>query len=128
MADRAEATNVRSLCWLVRRRLWALIVTLSMSRYTFVWPTFTQTPESLCEGLDAAWHFFGGTAQRVVLDSLAPDLVQLLEVSRPARITAVELMKFVDGVVEIPVQKLLRVGDAILQSLLKSLENRKCWL
>jgi hypothetical protein len=32
-----------------------LIVTLSMSRYQFVWPTFTQTVESLCEGLDAAW-------------------------------------------------------------------------
>ena len=53
-----------------RRKLWVLIVTLSMSRYQFAWPTFTQTVESVCEALDAAWKFFGGVVLRVVLDNM----------------------------------------------------------
>jgi transposase len=55
----------------VRRKLWMLLVTLSMSRYMFVWPTFVQTVEALCEGLDAAWRFFGGVPHRVVPDNMA---------------------------------------------------------
>lgn len=54
-----------------RRKLWVLIVTLPMSRYQFVWPTFRQTVEALCEGLDAAWRFFGGVVKRVVLDNMS---------------------------------------------------------
>src|SRR5262249_36219634 len=37
-----------------RRKLWVLIVTLSMSRYMFVWPTFAQTCSALIDGLEAA--------------------------------------------------------------------------
>ncbi len=60
--------------WLVditgkRRKLWALIVTLSYSRHMFVWPTLTQTVNDVCEGLDAAWRFFGGIPSRLVLDN-----------------------------------------------------------
>lgn len=55
-----------------RRRLWALIVTLSTSRHMFVWPTLTQTVADACEGLDAAWRFFGGRVQRIVIDNLKP--------------------------------------------------------
>jgi len=60
--------------WLVdltdkRRKLWALIVSLSYSRYMFVWPTLTQTVADVCEGLDAAWRFFGGIPRRVVIDN-----------------------------------------------------------
>jgi transposase len=54
-----------------RRKLHVLIVTLSMSRYEFVYPTFVQTVEALCDGLDAAWRFFGGVAKRVVLDNMS---------------------------------------------------------
>lgn len=54
-----------------RRKLWVLLVTLPMSRYQFVWPTFRQTVEALCEGLDAAWKFFGGIVKRVVLDNMS---------------------------------------------------------
>lgn len=62
------------LGWIVdvtgkRRRLWALITTLSFSRHMFVWPTFTQTVADVCEGLDAAWSFFGGIPRRLVLDN-----------------------------------------------------------
>ena len=53
-----------------RRKLWVLVIVLSFSRYMFVWPTFTQTIASLCEGLDAAWRFFGGVAKRVVPDNM----------------------------------------------------------
>lgn len=59
-----------------RRKLWVLIVTLPMSRYQFVWPTFTQTVEALCEGLDAAWRFFGGVTKRVVLDNMSAAIVR----------------------------------------------------
>jgi transposase len=52
-----------------RRTLWALIVTLSFSRYQFVWPTFRQTTEAVCEGLDRAWMFFGGIAATLIPDN-----------------------------------------------------------
>lgn len=60
----------------VRRRLWVLIVTLSASRYQFVWPTFTQTVEDVCTGLDAAWSFFGGVVLRLVLDNASSMVVR----------------------------------------------------
>jgi transposase len=53
-----------------KRKLWVLIVTLTMSRYQFVWPAFNQTLDTLIAGLDAAWRFFGGVTQRVVLDNM----------------------------------------------------------
>ena len=60
----------------VRRRLWAFIVTLTCSRHQFVWPTFTQTVEDVCAGLDAAWTFFGGTVRRLVLDNATSMVVR----------------------------------------------------
>src|SRR5262249_34661998 len=59
-----------------RRRLWVLIVTLSSSRYQFVWPTLTQTVDDVCAGLDAAWSFFGGIVQRIVLDNATSMVVR----------------------------------------------------
>jgi transposase len=58
-----------------RRRLWVLIVTLAASRYQFVWPTFTQTVDDVCAGLDAAWSFFDGTVARIVLDNASSMVV-----------------------------------------------------
>lgn len=58
------------------RKLWVLIVTLSMSRYQFVWPSFYQTVEALVEGLDAAWRFFGGVTMRVVPDNLTAAVIK----------------------------------------------------
>lgn len=52
-----------------RRTLWALIVTLSFSRYQFVWPTFRQTTEAVCEALDRAWMFFGGMPMTLIPDN-----------------------------------------------------------
>jgi transposase len=57
------------------RRLWALVLTLSFSRYMFVWPTFTQTVEDVCTGLDAAWRFLGGVPKHIVLDNASSMVV-----------------------------------------------------
>jgi transposase len=59
-----------------KKRLWVLIVTLSNSRYQFVFPTFTQTVEDVCAGLDAAWRFFGGMPRRIVLDNASSMIVR----------------------------------------------------
>jgi transposase len=53
------------------RRLHALVVTLVVSRYQFVWPTFLQTTEAVCEGLDAAWRLFGAMARVLIPDNMA---------------------------------------------------------
>ena len=53
-----------------RRTLWALIVTLSFSRYQFVWPTFRQTTEAICEALDQAWWFFDAVPVTLVPDNM----------------------------------------------------------
>jgi hypothetical protein len=52
------------------------VVTLPMSRYQFVWPTFLQTTEALVDGLDAAWLFFAGVVRRVVLDNTSAAIVR----------------------------------------------------
>ena len=53
------------------RDLWALIVTLTFSRYMFVKPMFHQTTEAVCAGLDEAWAFFGGVVHRIVPDNMS---------------------------------------------------------
>lgn len=52
-----------------RQTLWALIITLVVSRLMFVWPTLRQTTAAVCEGLDAAWAFFGGTTRVLIPDN-----------------------------------------------------------
>jgi transposase len=52
-----------------QRMLWVLIITLSLSRYQFVWPTFSQSTEAVCEGLDRAWWFFGAMPRTIVPDN-----------------------------------------------------------
>ncbi|MBK6520813.1 MAG: DDE-type integrase/transposase/recombinase [Polyangiaceae bacterium] len=47
----------------------ALVVTLSFSRLQFVWPTFRQTTEAVCEGLDRAWQFFGAMPASIIPDN-----------------------------------------------------------
>lgn len=52
------------------RNLWALIVTLGYSRYAFVWPTFEQTVTATCDGLEAAFQFFGCVPRVLVPDNM----------------------------------------------------------
>ena len=52
-----------------RRTVWALIVVLTYSRHSFVWPTFSQRLEDVIAGLEAAWAFFGVAARYLVIDN-----------------------------------------------------------
>ncbi len=54
-----------------RRVCHALIFTPALSRYSFVWLTFTQTIESVIEGFEAAWDFFGGVFAVVIPDNMS---------------------------------------------------------
>ena len=69
------------------RVLWALIVTLAFSRYQFVWPTFLQTTEAVCEGLDRAWWFFGAMVKTIVPDNTTA-MVKKPEALAPALVAA----------------------------------------
>ena len=42
-----------------------------LSRYSFVWLTFSQTIESVIEGFEAAWDFFGGVFAVVIPDNMS---------------------------------------------------------
>ena len=53
------------------RKLWVLVVTLAFSRFQFVWPSFEQTTEAVCEGLDAAWRFFDAMPEVLVPDNMS---------------------------------------------------------
>ena len=52
-----------------RRAVWALIVVLTYSRHSFVWPTFSQKLVDVIEGLEAAWAFFEGVPKYLVIDN-----------------------------------------------------------
>ena len=52
-----------------RRAVWALIIVLTYSRHSFVWPTFSQKLVDVIEGLEAAWAFFEGVPKYLVIDN-----------------------------------------------------------
>jgi len=55
-----------------RRRLHALVFTAVVSRYCFVFLTFSQTTAAVIAGCEAAWAFFGGMFTVLVADNLKP--------------------------------------------------------
>ena len=57
------------------RRLWVLIVMLGASRYSLMWPTFSQTTHAVIEGLEAAWKFFDGMPKTLVPDNATSMIV-----------------------------------------------------
>jgi len=52
-----------------RQLVWALVVVLSYSRHSFVWPLVQQTLAAVIEGLERGWRLFGGVPRRLVLDN-----------------------------------------------------------
>ena len=52
-----------------RRAVWALIIVLTYSRHSFVWPTFSQKLVDVIEGLETAWAFFEGVPKYLVIDN-----------------------------------------------------------
>jgi Integrase core domain len=55
-----------------RRRLHALVFTAVLSRYCFVYLTFSQTTAAVIAGCEAAWGFFGGMFTVLIADNLKP--------------------------------------------------------
>ncbi|MFI5064876.1 MAG: IS21 family transposase [Streptosporangiales bacterium] len=55
-----------------RRKLHALVFTAVVSRYCFVYLTFSQTTAAVIAGCEAAWAFFGGMFAVLIPDNLKP--------------------------------------------------------
>jgi transposase len=53
-----------------RRRVYGFLVTLGYSRYAFLWLCLRQDLQTVLDGLEAAWRFFGGVPRRLVVDNL----------------------------------------------------------
>lgn len=51
------------------RIAWALVITLCYSRHMFIFITFRQDIATIIAGFEAAWSYFGGTAQIVIVDN-----------------------------------------------------------
>jgi transposase len=59
-----------------RRKLYALLMTLSHSRHQFLYPCLAEDATAWLEGHVAALHFFGGTPRRVVPDNLTAGILK----------------------------------------------------
>ena len=66
-----------------RRMVWALIIVLTYSRHSFVWPTFSQKVVDVIEGLEAAWAFFEGVPKYLVIVYCQRDIITPLARMRP---------------------------------------------
>jgi hypothetical protein len=54
------------------RIAWAFIVTLAFSRLMYVHITFKLDTRAVIEGLEAAWEYFGGITDILIVDNLSP--------------------------------------------------------
>jgi hypothetical protein len=54
-----------------RRVCWALIFTAVYSRHCFVWLSCSQTIETVINGFEGAWEFFGGVFKVVIPDNMS---------------------------------------------------------
>src|SRR5680860_1172409 len=52
------------------RVAWALVITLCYSRHMFVFITFKQDMLAVISGFEAAWAYFGGTTELVIVDNV----------------------------------------------------------
>jgi transposase len=59
-----------------RRKLYALLMTLSQSRHQFLYPCVAEDSTAWLEGHVAALHFFGGAPRRVVPDNLTAGILK----------------------------------------------------
>lgn len=67
--------------------LHALIITLAYSRLLFVHVTLRQTTAAVCEGLEAAWRFFGGMP-RVLIPDNTKAMIDLADPKSPRLVVA----------------------------------------
>jgi len=52
------------------RTAYALVITLCYSRHMFVYVSFKQDIAAVISGFEAAWAYFGGTTQIVIIDNI----------------------------------------------------------
>src|SRR6267378_3606854 len=70
---RASGENrVSTKLGVIHRRLHALVFTAVVSRYCFVFLTFSQTTAAVIAGCEAAWAFYGGMFGVLIPDNLKP--------------------------------------------------------
>lgn len=55
-----------------RRKLHVLVFTAVVSRYCFIYLTFSQTTAAVIAGCEAAWAFYGGMFTVLIADNLKP--------------------------------------------------------
>lgn len=58
-----------------KRQAWGMLIVLSYSRHSFLWPLFGQTLADVIEGLEATWAFFGGIPRYLVVDNFPAAVV-----------------------------------------------------
>ena len=61
-----------------RRRLHALVFTAVVSRYCFVYLTFSQTTAAVIAGCEAAWAFYGGMFKVLVAENVPRNIFRQL--------------------------------------------------
>jgi hypothetical protein len=61
-----------------RRKLHALVFTAVVSRYCFVFLTFSQTTQAVIAGCEAAWVFYGGMFKVIVPEYVPRNIFRLL--------------------------------------------------
>jgi transposase len=61
-----------------RRVCWALIFTAVYSRHCFVWLSFSQSTETVIDGFEAAWAFFGGVFKVVIPENVARNIFRVM--------------------------------------------------
>ncbi|GAJ00978.1 unnamed protein product, partial [marine sediment metagenome] len=54
------------------RKTYALILTLCHCRHMYVYLTFTQDTRAVTQGFEAAWDYFGGITEIVIIDNMKP--------------------------------------------------------
>jgi transposase len=68
-----------------RRKLHALVFTAVLSRYCYVYLTFSQTTLAVIAGCEAAWEFFGGVFPVLIPENVARHIFRVM---RPAALCA----------------------------------------
>jgi transposase len=61
-----------------RRVCWALIFTACYSRHCFVWLSFSQATETVIDGFEAAWAFFGGVFAVVIPENVPRNIFRVM--------------------------------------------------
>ena len=81
-----------------RRRLHALVFTAVLSRYCFVYLTFSQTTAAVIAGCEAAWSFFGGMFPVLVPENVPRNIFRVLcPASLCGRMAACPASTVIDG-------------------------------